>query len=71
MSKKSIERKPSKTARATAFLRTIANKEFDNETFRLISLLEGAEANHCKGNYSNANDIVIAIYEICSGSTCC
>ncbi len=31
MSKKSVERKPSETARGTALLRTIANKEFDDE----------------------------------------
>ena len=31
MSKKSVDRKPSGTARGTALLRTIANKEFDDE----------------------------------------
>jgi len=33
MSKKSVEHKPSETARGTALFRTIANKEFDDEKF--------------------------------------
>lgn len=40
--------------------------EYDAETFRLISLLEGAKCNHSKCDYEKAHKMALYIYNTCN-----